>query len=78
MFIGGLFAAAMPVVHFNGGRRMVAIAAGDGGFFFIWNVLTVGTVGIVVMILSAYELWSTRKGSLSADQYAAKAASTII
>lgn len=58
MFLGGLFAAAMPVLHMRGGRYP-AIATSDGGFFFIWTLYAVGTLGVFCLVMSAYGLWTT-------------------
>jgi len=70
MLLGGLFAAAMPVLHMTG-ARYGAIATSSGGFFFIWSLIVVGTTGTLAVILSARALWlsmvqSTRRAS-SAD-----------
>jgi hypothetical protein len=63
MLLGGLFAAAMPVLHMTG-RGYGAIARSSGGFFFVWTVLAVGITGTFAFILSARALWallSTRR-----------------
>jgi len=59
MLIGGLFAAAMPVLHMRG-ARYPTIAAGEGGFFFVWSLIAVGTTGVYSMILALRELWVGR------------------
>ena len=56
--LGGVFAAAMPVLHMNG-ARYPAIATSPGGFFFIWSLIVVGVTGTFAIILSARALWST-------------------
>ena len=56
MLLGGIFAAAMPVLHMTG-SRYVAIAASPGGFFFIWSLIAVGATGTLATILSARALW---------------------
>ena len=62
MLLGGLFAAAMPVLHMTGsGYR--AIAQSSGGFFFVWALLAIGVTGTLSVILSARALWSLRRGS---------------
>ena len=61
MLLGGLFAAAMPVLHMNG-VRYPAIAKSDGGFFFVWTLLVVGTTGTFSVLLSAHALWLLRRG----------------
>jgi uncharacterized membrane protein YjgN (DUF898 family) len=56
MLVGGLFAAAMPVLHMRG-MRYPAIAASSGGFFFVWTLIAAGVTGTFSMILSARALW---------------------
>jgi hypothetical protein len=59
MLLGGLFAAAMPVLHMQG-ARYPAIAQSSGGFFFVWTLIAVGVTGTLSVILSARALWSSR------------------
>jgi uncharacterized membrane protein YjgN (DUF898 family) len=61
MLLGGLFAAAMPVLHMTG-ARYGAIAQSSGGFFFVWTLLAVGVTGTFAVILSARALWVQRPG----------------
>jgi hypothetical protein len=61
MLLGGLFAAAMPVLHMTG-RRYGAIAQSSGGFFFVWTLLAVGVTGTFSVMLSARALWIQRFG----------------
>jgi len=56
MLLGGLFAAAMPVLHMSG-ARYVTIAKSSGGFFFVWTLIAVGITGTFAVILSARALW---------------------
>ncbi|HEX6943995.1 MAG TPA: hypothetical protein VF128_13780 [Gemmatimonadaceae bacterium] len=56
--LGGIFAAAMPVLHMNG-ARYPAIATSPGGFFFIWSLIVVGVTGAFAVILSTLALWLT-------------------
>lgn len=58
MLLGGIFAAAMPVLHMTG-RSYPAIAASRGGFFFIWSLIAVGTTGALSVILAARAIWQT-------------------
>jgi hypothetical protein len=62
MLLGGLFAAAMPVLHMTG-RGYAAIARSSGGFFFVWTVLAVGITGTFAFILSARALWTLQWGT---------------
>jgi hypothetical protein len=58
MLLGGLFAAAMPVLHMTG-SQYDTIATSPGGFFFIWSLIVVGVTGTFAVILSARALWLT-------------------
>jgi hypothetical protein len=58
MLLGGVFAAAMPVLHMKG-QRYPAIATSPGGFFFIWTLIVVGVTGTFAVILAARALWNT-------------------
>jgi hypothetical protein len=59
MLLGGLFAAAMPVLHMTG-SGYAAIAASSGGFFFAWTLIAAGAGGTFAVILSARALWLLR------------------
>jgi len=59
MLLGGLFAAAMPVLHMTG-ARYAAIAKSSGGFFFVWTLFVVGSTGAFSVILAARALWLQR------------------
>ena len=61
MFLVGLFAAGMPVLHMRG-AHYPEIAASPGGFFFVWTLWALGGLGGVTIILSARGLWSLRRG----------------
>ena len=61
IFIVGLFAAAIPVMHMRG-VHYPEIAASTGGFFFVWTLWALGALGGVTMILSVRGLWSLRRG----------------
>ncbi len=61
MFLVGLFAAAIPVLHMRG-AHYPEIAASPGGFFFVWTLWALGALGGVTMILSVRGLWSLRRG----------------
>ena len=53
MLIGGLFGAAMIVIHSRG-----LVVGKSGGFFFVWTLFALSTTGWVTMILSARGLWT--------------------
>jgi hypothetical protein len=59
MLLGGVFAAAMPVLHMTG-VRYAAIAKSSGGFFFVWTLFVVGSTGAFSVILAARALWVQR------------------
>lgn len=61
MMLGGLFAAAMPVLHMSG-ARYATIAKSSGGFFFVWTLIAVGITGTFSVILAARALWTRRSG----------------
>ena len=63
MLLGGIFAAAMPVLHMKG-TRYAAIAQSDGGFFFVWTLIAVGVTGTFAVILSMRALWLLASGRL--------------
>jgi hypothetical protein len=59
MLLGGIFAAAMPVLHMTG-RSYPAIASSSGGFFFIWSLIAVGATGALSVILAVRAIWLKR------------------
>ena len=61
MFLVGVLAAGIPVIHMRG-AHYPEIAASAGGFFFVWTLWALGALGGVTMILAARGLWSLRRG----------------
>lgn len=59
MFLGGLAALGMPIIHRNNGFTR-AVADSPGGIFFIWTLIALGVTGGLAVILSAHELWKLR------------------
>jgi hypothetical protein len=59
MFLGGLAALAMPIIHRNNGFT-AAVARAPGGLLFIWTLIALGVTGGLAMILSARGLWNLR------------------
>ena len=47
MLLGGLMAAAMPVIHWR------VNLAKPGAFFFIWTLFALGAIGTLTVILAA-------------------------
>lgn len=59
MFVGGLAALGMPIIHRHNAFTP-AIARAPGGVFFIWTLVALGVIGGLTMLLSAHALWSWR------------------
>jgi hypothetical protein len=59
MFLGGLAALAMPIIHRNNAFTP-AIARSPGGLLFIWTLIALGVTGGLSVILSARGLWILR------------------
>lgn len=59
MFLGGLAALAMPIIHRNNGFT-ATVAKSPGGLFFMWTLIALGVSGGLAMILAARGLWSLR------------------
>lgn len=59
MFLGGVAALGMPIIHRNNGFT-AAIAKSPGGVFFIWTLVALGVTGGLAIILSVRGLWSMR------------------
>jgi hypothetical protein len=60
MFLGGLAALGMPIIHRNNGFTP-SVARSPGGLFFIWTLVALGVAGGLTMILSAQALWQMRR-----------------
>jgi hypothetical protein len=59
MLLGGVFAAAMPVLHLTApgfGR-----VARPGAFLFMWTLIALGVVGAFSVILAARDLWRFKR-----------------
>ncbi len=56
MLFGGVFAAAMIIVHAQG-----LVVGKSGGFFFVWTQFALSTTGWVTVILSARGLWTAAR-----------------
>jgi hypothetical protein len=62
MFLGGLFSAAMIVVHAKG----IAVQK-TGGFYFVWTLFALSTTGWFTMILAARGMWLALRARRSAS-----------
>ncbi|HEY6854205.1 MAG TPA: hypothetical protein VI139_08155 [Gemmatimonadales bacterium] len=60
MFVVGLFAGMIPVMHMRG-AHYPELAASSGGFFFVWTLWALGAFGGVTMILAVQGLWRLRR-----------------
>ena len=60
MLLGGVFAAAMPVLHMRG-ARFPEIVQGPGGFFFLWTLIILGVTGTFSIILAILCVWNSRR-----------------
>jgi hypothetical protein len=58
LLLGGLFAAAMPVIHMRGNY-----AGSTGAFFFIWTLFALGATGTLSMILAGRALRNIGRNS---------------
>jgi len=59
MFLGGLAALGMPIIHRNNAFTP-SIGKAPGGVLFIWSLVALGVTGGLAMILSARGLWELR------------------
>jgi hypothetical protein len=66
MFLGGLAALAMPIIHRNNGFTET-VANSPGGLFFMWTLMALGVAGGLVIILSARGLWRLRSRQRTAN-----------
>jgi hypothetical protein len=57
--IGGLFAAAMPVLHLT--RPRFGLIQRPGDFLFMWSLIALGTLGAFSMILAIRGLWTYKR-----------------
>ena len=65
MFLGGLAALGMPIIHRNNGFT-ATVARSPGGLFFIWTLVALGVIGGLAMILAARGLWRLRRRAADA------------
>jgi hypothetical protein len=54
ILIGGLGAAAMPVIHMGA----ASVAKSSGGFLFIWTLFALGATGTLSVVLAVRGLWN--------------------
>jgi hypothetical protein len=59
MFLGGLAALGMPIIHRNNGFTAAVVRA-PGGLFFFWTLVALGVTGGLAMMLAARGLWHLR------------------
>lgn len=61
MLLGGLFGAAMIMIHSRG-----LVVGKSGGFFFVWTLFALSMTGWVTVVLSARGLWSAYRSRRAA------------
>lgn len=61
MLFGGLFGAAMILVHADG-----IVVGKSGGFFFVWTLFALSATGWVTMALSVHGLWTSLRSRRTA------------
>ena len=59
MFLGGLAALGMPIIHRHNAFN-ATIARSPGGLLFMWTLVALGVTGGLAMILSAQQLFTFR------------------
>jgi hypothetical protein len=59
MLLGGLLAAAMPVIHARVNLEKAA------AFFFIWTLFAMGATGTLSVILAVRSLWSGKMTAIA-------------
>lgn len=62
MLVGGLMAAAMPVIHSRVSLKSVAV------FFFIWTLFAMGATGTMSVLLAVRALRSKRADTANAGE----------
>ena len=61
MLVGGLLAAAVPVLHLRGTGVGGAFAQSSGAFLFIWSLFALGVTGTFSIILAVRALRSRQR-----------------
>jgi len=59
MLLGGVFAAAMPVLHLTAPR--FGLTQRPGQPIFMWTLIALGVIGSFSVILAAGELWRFKR-----------------
>jgi hypothetical protein len=71
MFLGGIIAAGMPVIHMWYGIGKAR------GFFFVWGLLALGVLGVFSAILAAEGFWRLRRNRTDPAPFIAPAPDTF-
>lgn len=66
--LGSLFAILMPIAHMRGKGVGGAVAASDGGHFFIWTLFALGVLGMFSLVLCVRGLWGLRRSAALASR----------
>jgi hypothetical protein len=59
MFLGGLAALGIPIIHRNNAFT-ANVAKAPGGLFFMWTLMALGVTGGLAILLSVRGLWNLR------------------
>jgi hypothetical protein len=63
IILGSLLGLVIPVVHMQGAGVSAAVVQSDGGYFFVWTLLALGTGAALTLVLAARGLWGLRRGA---------------
>lgn len=59
MLLGGIVAAAIPILHLRG-THLDALAASPGAYRFILTLYVIGPIGVLCIVLAVQGMWSMR------------------
>src|SRR5262245_43909219 len=63
ILLGSILGSGIPVLHMMGSGLVGGRPASSGGlFFWVWTLLALGVTSLFSVILSAWGLWSLRRG----------------
>lgn len=61
IFLGGLAAIGMPLIHLRGRGYGEEFLKAEGALRFIWTLYALGTLGALILILVVREMLTSRK-----------------
>lgn len=66
ILLGAILSTAVPILHMQGaGFISRHIVNTNGIFFWVWTLITLGTIGSLSLILSIRALWNFRRSDSS-------------